>query len=289
MKNFLLITNKYKDADLTLTEQVVAFLRERDAKCQVLADLEDNYEELPVLEEETECILVIGGDGTMLQAARVVAGKQIPMIGINKGTLGFLTEIEISDLEQSLLQILQNDFEITERMMLKGEIYHGEEKVKESLALNDLVITRSGISRIIECKIWVNGKVMNIYHGDGMIVATPTGSTGYNLSAGGPVVCPKADIVLLTPICPHTLGARSTVLVPSDDLWIEIGTVRKTQREEAMVTFDGQTGLNLTPGDRIHVRPAEEKLHLIKLREHNFYEILRNKLKSQTDIEGISK
>lgn len=284
MKNFLLISNKYKDADLALTHRVVEFLKSHDAVCHVLADLESNYKELPISDGETECILVIGGDGTMLQAARVIAGKKIPMIGINKGTLGFLTEIEIGALEESLLQILEDDFEITERMMLKGEIYHGEDKIQESLALNDMVVTRSGISRIIECKIWVNGKVMNIYHGDGMIVATPTGSTGYNLSAGGPVVCPKADIVLLTPICPHTMGARSTVLVPSDDLWIEIGKVRKTQTEEAIATFDGQTGVNLTPGDRIHVRPADEKLLLIKLREHNFYEILRNKLKTQPEV-----
>lgn len=284
MKNFLLISNKYKDADLALTQRVVGFLKDHHAVCHVLADLESDYNELPIPDGETECILVIGGDGTMLQAARVIAGKKIPMIGINKGTLGFLTEIEIGDLEESLLQILEDDFEITERMMLKGEIYHGENKIQESLALNDMVVTRSGISRIIECKIWVNGKVMNIYHGDGMIVATPTGSTGYNLSAGGPVVCPKADIVLLTPICPHTMGARSTVLVPSDDLWIEIGKVRKTQKEEAIATFDGQTGVNLTPGDRIHVRPADEKLFLIKLREHNFYEILRNKLKSQPEV-----
>lgn len=284
MRNFLLITNKYKDADLTVTNQVVRFLKERDAVCHVLANLESGYEELPPLDENLECILVIGGDGTMLQAARVIAGKKIPMIGINKGTLGFLTEIEMGELEDALEQILNDEFEIVERMMLKGEIYRGEELLSESLALNDLVITRSGFSRIIECKIWVNGKVMNIYHGDGLIVATPTGSTGYNLSAGGPVVCPKADIVLMTPICPHTLGARSTVLVPTDDIWIEIGTMRKTQTEEAMATFDGQTGINLTPGDRIHVRPATEKLYLLKMREHNFYEILRNKLKIQQEV-----
>ena len=168
--------------------------------------------------------------------------------------------------------------------MLKGEIYHEGELINESLALNDLVITRSGISRIIECKIQVNGKPMNNYHGDGLIVSTPTGSTGYNLSAGGPVVCPEADIVLLTPICPHSLGARSTVLVPTDDIWIDLGTMRKTQREEAIATFDGQTGVYLTPGDRIHVKPAEEKLYLLKMREHNFYEILRNKLKKQQEV-----
>lgn len=284
MRNFLLITNKYKDAELEVTNRVVSYLRDKNASCHVLSDLGSQYDELPELDRDVECILVIGGDGTMLQAARVVAGKKIPMIGINKGTLGFLTEIEIGDLETALDQILSDDYEIAERTMLKGEIYHGDEMVNESMALNDLVITRSGISRIIECKITVNGKPMNIYHGDGLIVATPTGSTGYNLSAGGPVVCPEADIVLLTPICPHSMGARSTVLVPTDDIWIELGTMRKTKTEEAIATFDGQTGFYLTPGDRIHVRPSSEKLYLLKMREHNFYEILRNKLKKQQEV-----
>lgn len=284
MRNFLLITNKFKDADLNVTNRVVSYLHEKEAVCHVLSELGSQYEELPKLDETIECILVIGGDGTMLQAARVVAGKKIPMIGINKGTLGFLTEIEISELEEALDRILEDDYEIVERMMLKGEIYHGDELISQSLALNDLVITRSGISRIIECKIWVNGKPMNVYQGDGLIVATPTGSTGYNLSAGGPVVCPEADIILITPICPHSMGARCTVLAPNDDIWIELGTMKKTQKEEAIATFDGQTGVYLTPEDRIHVRPATEKLYLLKMRENNFYEILRNKLKKQQEV-----
>ncbi|MBE5956058.1 MAG: NAD(+)/NADH kinase [Lachnospiraceae bacterium] len=284
MKNFLLITNKYKDNELSVTHRVVDYLKDKDAECQVLSELGSEYEELPELSEEVDCILVIGGDGTMLQAARVVAGKKIPMIGINKGTLGFLTEIEVSELEDALDQILSDDYQIEERMMLKGEIYHEGERVNQSLALNDLVITRSGISRIIECRIMVNGRPMNTFNGDGLIVSTPTGSTGYNLSAGGPVVGPNADIVLLTPICPHSLGVRSTVLAPTDDIWIEIGRTRKTQKEEAVATFDGQTGVYLTPGDRIHVRPAFEKLYLLKIREHNFYEILRGKLKKQQEV-----
>lgn len=278
MKNFLVITNKQKDADLSVTKQVVEHLEKNNAVCRVLADLGSEYEEIPDLGPDTECILVIGGDGTMLQAARVVAGKKIPMMGINRGTLGFLTEVEVSDLSEALNKLLEEDYKIEERMMLKGQIYHQNEMIYESLALNDLVIARSGFSRIIECKIWVNGKMMDTYHGDGLIIATPTGATGYNLSAGGPVVCPKADIILVTPICPHTFGARSTVLVPSDDIWIEIGRLRKTQQEEAMATFDGQMGIRLEPGDRIHIGPTSEKTYLVKTRKHNFYEILHNKI-----------
>ena len=280
MKNFLVITNKYKDTDLSVTKRVVTYLDQKGALCQVMADLGSEYEEIPNLEPDTECILVIGGDGTILQAARVVVGKKIPMVGINLGNLGFLTDIEVSGIEKVLDRLLEDDYKVEERMMLKGEIYHQGEMIYESLALNDLVVTRSGFSRIIECRIWVNGKKMNNYHGDGLIVATPTGSTGYNLSAGGPVVCPKAAIMLVTPICPHAIGARSTVLVPTDDIWIEIGRLRKTQEEEAIATFDGQMGIRLKPGDRIHVCPASEKTYLVKMQDHNFYEILHNKMKS---------
>lgn len=280
MNNFLVITNREKDGNLAVTNRVVRFLEEKKALCQVMADLGSEYEEIPNLEPETECIIVIGGDGTILQAARVIVGKKIPMLGINLGNLGFLTDIEVSDIEEMLGRLLDDDYRIEERMMLKGEIYNQGVMVYESLALNDLVITRSGFSRIIECKIWVNGKKMNNYHGDGIIVSTPTGSTGYNLSAGGPVVCPKADIMLVTPICPHVIDARSTVLVPTDDIWIEIGRLRKTQTEEAIATFDGQMGIRLKPGDRIHVCPASEKTYLVKMNDHNFYEILHNKMQT---------
>lgn len=278
MKNFILITNKYKDPDLSVTNRVVTHLEKNHAKCHVLADLGSHYEEIPQLDSDTDCIIVIGGDGTILQAARVVAGKKIPLIGINKGTLGFLADVEEADVEEALDKVMADDYDIAERMLLKAQIYHKDEMICEDIALNDLVITRSGISRMIECRIWVNGKKMDIYHGDGLIVSTPTGSTGYNLSAGGPVVSPKADIILVTPICSHSIGARSTVLVPSDDIWIEVGLLRKTQKEEAIATFDGQTGVKLEPGDRIRVAPASEKIYLLKMKETNFYEILRNKI-----------
>lgn len=283
MKKFLVITNRQKDKDLEVTERVVDHLVKNQAVCKVLADLGSQYEEIPELEPDTECIIVIGGDGTMLQAARVIVEKKIPMIGINRGTLGFLTEIEVKEVEDILDRILQDDYRIEERTMLEGEIYHHDQMIYKSVALNDLVITRSGFSRMIECKIRVNGKMMNNYHGDGVIVATPTGSTGYSLSAGGPVVCPKADIMLVTPICPHAMGARSTVLVPTDDIWIEIGRLRKTQEEEAIATFDGQMGIRLTPGDRIHIGPSPKKTRLLKMKEHNFYEILSNKMKKSQE------
>lgn len=284
MKNFLLITNKQKDADLSVTNRVVNHLTKNNAKCHVLADLGSEYNEIPDLAPDTDCIIVIGGDGTILQAARVVAGKKIPMIGINKGTLGFLADVEVSDVEEVLDKVLADDYIIAERMMLRGEIYHQDRIICSGLALNDFVITRSGICRIIECKLWVNGKPMDNYRGDGLIIATPTGSTGYNLSAGGPVVSPKADIMLVTPICPHTIGARSHVLVPSDDICIEIGRLRKTQEEEAIATFDGQTGVKLMPGDRIRVAPASEKIYLLKMKENNFYDILRNKLNKGQEV-----
>jgi NAD+ kinase len=284
MRNFLIITNKYRDDDLSVTKRVYQHLKKNQAVCRALTDLGSEYEEIPDLDPETECIIVIGGDGTMLQAARAVAGKNIPLIGVNKGTLGFLTEIELPNLEQMLDRLLVDDYMVEERMMLLGELHHRGKMVYESLALNDLVISRSGYSRIIECKIWVNGKIMDNYHGDGLIISTPTGSTGYSLSAGGPVVCPKASIMLVTPICPHAMGVRSTVLVPSDDIWVEIGRLRKTQEEEAIATFDGQMGIRLKPGDRLHIGSAAEKTHLLRMKERNFYDVLRNKMKSGQEV-----
>lgn len=284
MKKFVLITNKQKDADLSVTHRVVSHLEKHGAICHVLADLGSEYEEIPNLAPDTECIIVIGGDGTILQTARVVAEKKIPIIGINKGTLGFLADVEVANVEEALDRLLADDYIVGERMMLRGDIYHEGEIIRSGLALNDLVITRSGISRMIECKIKVNGMPMDTYRGDGLIISTPTGSTGYNLSAGGPVVSPKADIMLVTPICSHSMGARSHVLVPNDDICIEIGRLRKTQEEEAIATFDGQTGVELMPGDRIRVAPASEKVYLLKMKENNFYDILRNKLNKAQEV-----
>lgn len=228
--------------------------------------------------KDTECVIVLGGDGTMLHAARLIVDHDIPMVGVNLGTLGFLTEIELSKLYDGLDGLLNDTFQIEERMMLDGRVIHADHETDHLPALNDVVIARSGFSRIISFRIMVNGKLLDVYEADGIIVSTPTGSTGYNLSAGGPVVNPKANVILITPICPHSLQSNSLVLSPEDEIDIYIENVRESQLEEAYVTFDGQVARKLQPGDVLQVRKSKKIARIIKVKGDSFYRILRIKV-----------
>ena len=163
-------------------------------------------------------------------------------------------------------------------MMLEGVVYHGSEKIQTNTALNDVIIARAGFSRLVELKIYVNGELLSIYNADGIIVSTPTGSTGYSLSAGGPIIFPQTDVIVITPICPHSLQARSLVVSGEDRIMIEIGRRRKTQKEEAMVTFDGRSAQELETGDRIEIYKAQETTQLIRLKGRSFYQVLQNKI-----------
>ena len=227
---------------------------------------------------DIECVLVLGGDGTLLQAARELLQRHIPLLGINLGTLGFLTSAEKSELPKCLDSVLDDSCSIDERMMLEGVAYHGSEKIQMNIALNDVIIARAGFSRLVELKIYVNGELLSIYNADGIIVSTPTGSTGYSLSAGGPIIFPQTDVIVITPICPHSLQARSLVVSGEDRIMIEIGRRRKTQKEEAMVTFDGRSAQELETGDRIEIYQAQETTQLIRLKGRSFYQVLQNKI-----------
>jgi NAD+ kinase len=165
-----------------------------------------------------------------------------------------------------------------ERMMLKGDIYHNGEIVDSDISLNDIVISRSGISRIVKLELYVNGELLDVYDADGVIVSTPTGSTAYNLSAGGPVVCPKTSLMLVTPISPHALTARSVVLSDTDELRVVLGEVR-TAPKEGYITFDGQIGKTISPLDSIVIKKLDTPAKLIRVRQESFYEVLRDKIK----------
>ena len=194
-------------------------------KIQVRTDSEvqkwmyTNASEIPA---ETECILVLGGDGTLIEAARDTIELDIPLLGINLGALGFLAEVEKANIEHALGLLIQDEYQIENRMMLNGQIYRGAECIESSHALNDIVITRSGSLQIIHFHIYVNGQFLKGYDADGVIVSTPTGSTGYSMSAGGPIVEPKAKLIVVTPICPHTLSTRSIVFSAEDEIVIEM-------------------------------------------------------------------
>lgn len=284
MKKFALLTNYSKDKRLVYTRMIKTYITENGGSYWIPryisepdkdGDQRYDFSDMP---EDIECVLVLGGDGTLLQAARELLQRHIPLLGINLGTLGFLTSAEKSELPKCLDSVLDDSCSIDERMMLEGVAYHGSEKIQMNIALNDVIIARAGFSRLVELKIYVNGELLSIYNSDGIIVSTPTGSTGYSLSAGGPIIFPQTDVIVITPICPHSLQARSLVVSGEDRIMIEIGRRRKTQKEEAMVTFDGRSAQELETGDRIEIYKAQETTQLIRLKGRSFYQVLQNKI-----------
>ena len=284
MKKFALLTNYSKDKRLVYTRMIKTYITENGGSYWIPryisepdkdGDQRYDFSDMP---EDIECVLVLGGDGTLLQAARELLQRHIPLLGINLGTLGFLTSAEKSELPKCLDSVLDDSCSIDERMMLEGVAYHGSEKIQMNIALNDVIIARAGFSRLVELKIYVNGELLSIYNADGIIVSTPTGSTGYSLSAGGPIIFPQTDVIVITPICPHSLQARSLVVSGEDRIMIEIGRRRKTQKEEAMVTFDGRSAQELETGDRVEIYKAQETTQLIRLQGRSFYQVLQNKI-----------
>ena len=284
MKKFALLTNYSKDRKLVYTRLIETYITENGGTHWVpehISEPDDDGDQrydLSDMPADIECVIVLGGDGTLLQAAREMLDRHIPLLGINLGTLGFLTSAEKSELPGCLDSVLDDSCSIDERMMLRGSVYHGQEKIQTNIALNDVIITRAGFSRLVELKIYVNGELLSIYNADGIIVSTPTGSTGYSLSAGGPIIFPQTDVMVITPICPHSLQARSLVVSGEDRIMIEIGRRRKTQREEAMVTFDGRSAQELETGARIEIYKAQETTQLIRLKGRSFYQVLQNKI-----------
>ena len=279
MMKFALLTNYSKDKRLVYTRMIKTYITENGGSYWIPryisepdkdGDQRYDFSDMP---GDIECVLVLGGDGTLLQAARELLQRHIPLLGINLGTLGFLTSAEKSELPKCLDSVLDDSCSIDERMMLEGVAYHGSEKIQMNIALNDVIIARAGFSRLVELKIYVNGELLSIYNADGIIVSTPTGSTGYSLSAGGPIIFPQTDVIVITPICPHSLQARSLVVSGEDRIMIEIGRRRKTQKEEAMVTFDGRSAQELETGDRIEIYKAQETTQLIRLKGGYYNEI----------------
>lgn len=227
----------------------------------------------------SQLVLVIGGDGTMLRAARTVYGREIPILGINQGYLGFLTEIETDKLQESLQQLLQGDYDIERRMMLTAKVYRDGACIADVNALNDMVVTKGALSRIIKLELLLDNQLVERYHGDGLIFSTPTGSTGYSLSAGGPVVHPAIDLCIVAPICPHSLIARPLIFSPEHTLTVRLDA----NNAPAMLTVDGQNGVELKKGDMIQISKAEHDTGLIVLEKRNFFAVLREKLKGVQD------
>lgn len=276
MKNFFLITNKAKDPDGSYTERIAGYLKAHGAVVSdaVFCRMAEHME----MPESVECVIVLGGDGTLLKAARDMIEYEIPLIGVNLGTLGYLAEVEIGNMEQALQMLLAGEYTKEDRMMLAGSVFHKEKSEAHNFALNDIVISRCGPLQILNFDIYVNGNFLNGYSADGIIVATPTGSTGYNMSAGGPIVEPSANLILLTPICPHTLNTRSIVLSPEDEVAIAIPEGREKSIQTVEASFDGTHKVTLQTGDRIVIKKASKTTGILKLNTENFLEILHKKM-----------
>ena len=279
MKTFYVIANSEKDENLKISCEIADYLTSKGMDCVVRTrEQEDQESHGQLRTDDVDGILVLGGDGTLLRAARELAGHNIPFLGINLGHLGYLAEIERQNIQPALDRLIADDYTIENRMMLSGSVWAEGRCAGADVALNDIVINRSGNLRVVDYHIYVNGQYLNAFTADGIIVSTPTGSTGYSLSAGGPIISPTASLLVLTPICPHTLNSRSIVLSGEDCIRIVIGEGRREGADEACVTFDGDTCFRMKSGDYVEIQRSTEVTRIMKINQVSFLEVLRNKL-----------
>lgn len=242
---------------------------EHETGCAVESLAEDE------LAANVDLILVLGGDGTMIATARMMGDTEVPVLGVNYGGLGYLAEFRIEELYTALESILDGNYRLEPRVMLAVELQRGDEEITRTRVLNDAVINKSALARIIEIEAHLNTQFVNSFRADGLIVSTPTGSTAYNLSAGGPVIYPSMNAVVITPICPFTLSNRP-IVVP-DDVLIELRL--KTQQEDVALTLDGQVGFPLKAEDRVVIRKSRTTFKLVQPMNRNYFDVLRDKLR----------
>jgi len=279
-KKVLIITNRFKDSEMKTTTRLRKFLKEKGVEC-VCASVDRKTKKLdPVLLDNIAFAMILGGDGTIMQFANQLSDADLPILGINMGHLGYLAETDSANAEKILERVLDGDYKIQERMMLSGSVIKNGHAVIKETAVNDVVITRSGRLQVLCFNIYINGKLLKNYNADGVILSTPTGSTAYNLSAGGPIVDPGAEILIFTPISPHTLMNRSLVLKATDNVEIEVLATHEDETEEVMeATFDGKPIAKLSMGDRVAVTRGDRYVKMISLNEISFMEILHRKMK----------
>jgi len=225
--------------------------------------------------ESADLVVVLGGDGTLISVARLVGNREVPILGVNLGSLGFLTEITLDELYPALESCLSGDYRVSERMMLRASIERDGEEIQTHRVLNDVVINKGALARIVDLETTVSGSYLTTFKADGLIISTPTGSTGYSLAAGGPIVHPALECLVVTPICPHTLTNRPIVV----DAGATVTVTLKSAHEDVFVTLDGQVGMELKPGDVVRVRRAEHRTRLVISRSKDYFEVLRTKLK----------
>lgn len=281
MKRIGIITNADKDKDFTYTKLLAESIK-RHGGSPMMADTLSEASSAGVacgseqdMIDSCDYLICLGGDGTFLKAARKIYTKEIPILGINLGNLGYLTEVDRNNIDTAVAQLLEGNYETEKRMMLEAVVTRNGRDTVTDVALNDVVVTRGAVSRILHVKAYINDVFVDIFPGDGLIIASPTGSTAYSLSAGGPIVEPDTEVMIITPICPHILYSRSFI-TKSDSV------VKAVVAEEfdhcAMVSLDGRKGYELSNGDSVRVMKSRHSINLIKMGKLNFFNILRTKI-----------
>jgi NAD+ kinase len=285
MKHFFVVGNSCKKDHLHWMDEITKYILAHKGSCEnshldCFADFktEGFIEQIP---KETQCIIVLGGDGTLIRCASCVMGMNIPLIGMNLGTMGYLCDMDETNFFPSLDQLLNDDFFVEQRMMLTGHSMKSNQPEIQAYALNDIVIYRYGDLRVIDYCLYVNGELLNTYTADGMIIATPTGSTGYSMSCGGPIVDPAATMIVITPISPHTWGTRSIVLNSMDEIVIEVGERHPGVSEMIRVSYDGDFSQELQVGDKIRIEKSKINTQLVKLKKMSFVDNIRKKMQGQ--------
>lgn len=275
-----LIVNTDKDKNLDITESIVKWIEQKGGHPMLTGDISSRLGKPEYcfskenIYKESDFIIVLGGDGTILGAARESIPYEPPILGVNLGHLGFLAEAEVKEVFDSLESMLKDGVKIQERLMVESSIY-SDGSLKKYYALNDIVVARGTLSRILTLDVYINDDYVTTLKGDGLIVSTPTGSTAYSLSAGGPIISPNLSVITLTPICAHSLSNRFSLVISDNE---EIRIDLRENNEDTYVTVDGQEISKIAAGEHVLVRKAPYKTKLIKLLNKNFYDVLRQKL-----------
>lgn len=287
MERFYLITNTIKDPDLSVTHSVMNYLMSRGKTCTYCLETKRNahdpfrYTNPDNIPEGTDCILVLGGDGTLILSATDTIDRQIPLLGINLGTLGYLAEIDRTSIYTAMDHLIRDEYTLERRMLLTGTIVHEGVPVASDIALNEVVVRKDDAYGTITIKNFVNEAYLNSYKADGIIISTPTGSTGYSLSVGGPIISPEANLFLMTPLAAHTLNTRSIVLpCEGNTISVIIGAGRDNVPEKAAAYFDGNKKVPMTTGDRIDICRSKKDTLFVKFDNHSFLETLSRKMSS---------
>ena len=285
MDKFIVVPNLSKDIDLKTTKYIIDYIEANNKNVYLeqniaveLERIDIGLEDSEITREFIDCIIVLGGDGTILSTARKFSAKDIPLLGVNLGRLGFLAEVEKEDALYTIDKLFKDDYKIEKRMMIECEIERNGVIQKKEIALNDAVITKGAFSRMLDLCVSINGEFVDVFTADGIIISTPTGSTAYNISAGGPIMVPSAQTMVITPICSHSLKVRSIVVSKDDVVTVKVTDVDECLKKDIMLTIDGQVGFNIDENCKINISKSQRFTKLLKTSKYTFYDILRKKL-----------